>query len=664
MIRKLTIALLAGAMCLTAASLLLAVEKKDVAYIYPTLGEYEKITGKKIKEYGEAPMLKEMVDKGNLPPVEERLPEEPLVIDPAEEIGRYGGAFRAVHRGKKDDYYCQHVIYETPVVYASNMYAPDCEEPMRPNIFKSWTVSDDVKVYTFKIRKGMKWSDGDPFDADDFAFWYEDVACNKELTPGGVAQFKVGGEMAKFEKIDDYTIRYTFAGPYGIFIEKICRGYRIPGRIPCYLPSHFMKKFHPKYTSKDDLKKAMEKEGFGDWKTFFQAKTEFWTNPDTPTMCAWKPVNKITEPIHRFVRNPYYWKIDTEGNQLPYLDELHYTLVPDEEGMLMKTLAGEVDSINEWQIGLAQNLPILMEHQQKGDYTVKFMQSWLSSIGVIHFNFSHPDPVLREILNNKKFRIALSMAMNRKEINDLLFNGVYDPVRVRPPGGPPYHGELPRFNQYANYDVGLANQLLDGMGLKWDKDHKFRLRPDGKPLNLTASVDNLMPAYVRVAEMYKKYWEDIGVNLTVKSLDRAFWTQQLQSNRHDLAIRDFNPGGLRPKYPATLAEWVPISTTFNINPAWGLWMVSGGQKGEEPPADIKRLKELHDQFIAEPDEKKRNDITNEIYLTHCENMWVVGAVWSSGKKSYQVFSNRLGNLCTPPSANEHSDQPCQYFIKK
>jgi len=247
MIRKLIIVLLAVAICLTGASLSLAVIKKDVAYIFPTLKEYEEITGKKIKKFNEAPMLKKMVAIGELPPVEERLPEEPLVIDPSLQIGRYGGAFRAVHRGKKDDYYCQHVLYETPVVYASNMYAPDCLEPMRPNIFKSWTVSDDVKVYTFKIRKGMKWSDGDPFDADDFAFWYEDVACNKELTPGGVAQFKVAGKMAKFEKIDDYTVRYTFAGPYGIFIEKICRGYRIPGRIPCYLPSHFMKQFHPKY---------------------------------------------------------------------------------------------------------------------------------------------------------------------------------------------------------------------------------------------------------------------------------------------------------------------------------------------------------------------------------------------------------------------------------
>jgi len=590
MIRKIGVILLSVAICLIGANSLLA----NQSVIYSTIEEYEKLTGKKIERFNEAPMLKKKVAAGELPPVEKRLPEEPLVVQPADKIGRYGGTLR---NATCDWNWLGDMRWDHPLVYSSDM------KEIKPNIFKSWEVSKDARTFIFHLRKGMKWSDGHPFTADDFMFWYEDVALNKELSPGGVAELKVGGEMGKMEKIDDYTIKMSFVKPYGVLLEKLCRWRPRP-----YLPKHYLKQFHPRYTQKDKLDEIVKKEGFESWVDLFGAKEDPDADacPGTPTISAWIPLNKFGEPVQRYVRNPYYWKIDTAGNQLPYIDRLEEYLVADKEAVLLKALAGEVDFQDPYQLGYATNYPVLKKNEKRGNYRLVPQTGWCDTLGVVVFNYSHKDPVLRKIFRDKRFRIALSVAINRDEINKVVFKGMYKTTSVpAPPDGPPYHGELPQFHIYSQYDPQLANHLLDVMGLKWDKDHKIRLRPDGKPLQLVAVVQTGWVQQVPIAEMYKKYWKNIGIEITIKPVSEQFYSQRRAGGMYDIGIQPVNWGGRRPIIAAMRGEPVPIGTNWCVNPPWGLWFITQGKKGEEPPEDVKRLYEIHQEFMAEPDPEKR-----------------------------------------------------------
>ena len=659
--QKVMVALLTGVMCLMVGAHS-SLAKEGVVGIYATPKAYQEATGKKIEEFKESPALKEKVAMGELPPVEERLPQEPLVLEPVEAIGQYGGTLRRVGKGKDDDIQVRRLLREMPLVYSSDMYAPNVTEVIKPNIFTSWTASEDVKTWTFRIRKGIKWSDGAPFTADDFMFWYDDIALNKEINPAGVKEFKVAGEMAKFKKIDDYTISYSFAEPYGLLAEVMCR---LEHTARVFSPGHFLKQFLPTYTSESELEKKVKDAGFDTWMSLLEDKMEYYANPETPTISAWMPINKISAPVYQFVRNPYFWKIDTEGNQLPYIDGVDFTFASDVEALLLKTMAGEVDCIGDFMLGgLIENLPILKENKKRGNYKVQLRTGFSDPKGVVLFNYSHEDPVLREIFENKEFRIALSVAMDRKEINDIVFDGMAEITQPRPPdAGAPYYGELPQFKVYTQYDPQLANRLLDAVGLKWDKDHKVRLRPDGKPLELVVTMNVKETWSVKIAEMYKQYWEDVGVKITVKPLAGSAFIGGLKANTHDLAVRGLNWAGRRPFFTGTWVDVVPVGK-FYPNPAWGLWTSSGGKMGEEPPEGIKRLYELHKEFLAEPSGEKRIGIGKEIYLIHCENLWVITAVQDLGLRSWKIVSNRLGNIPEYRAIENRYDQPSQWFIRE
>lgn len=632
---------------------------KNVVNIYTTPKAYKEATGKEIATFSEAPMLAVKVAIGELPPVEKRLPEEPLILGPAEEIGQYGGVLRLVWGGPKDIGYVREDTFEQPLNYSSSMLAPDAKDVVKPNIFKSWTVNEDASTFTFHIRKGIKWSDGQPFTADDFVFWYEDVASNKELNPIGVADFKIGGEMGRIKKIDDYAISYSFSKPYSIFIEKLCR----IRPVPAYAPKHYLKQFHPKYASRIELQKKAKAAGLDTWVSLFQAKLDKESNLETPTICAWKVANRTGEPILRLVRNPYYWKVDTEGNQLPYIDEVDYVFVVNREARLIKVLTGDVDRIEDTQVGGAiENVGVLKEYEKRGHYKLVFKKGSNNGMGTIYFNYSHEDPVLRKIFLDKRFRIALSVGINREELNDLLFYGQNVIRNASPPDGSPYHGELPQFSVYTQYDPQLANQLLDAMGLEWDKDHEFRLRPDGKPLNIVGtSLEGRV--YMRILEMYKRYWKDIGVNITAKPVASSlFWTR-VQANKTELWVTALNMGGRRPTFAAAESSVIPDGPSFSVNPAWGMWCGSEGKKGDEPPEDVKRLYQLSKEFLSEPDEAKRIAIEKELYVIYCENLWNLSGVYSTGDKRFSVISNRLKNVPSPMSIDAVYDQPSQWFIK-
>jgi len=339
--------------------------------------------------FSEAPQLGDLVATGELPPVRERLPKSPMVVKPHEEVGRYGGVWRRAHLGPLDAYGATYVMKETLLQYSVDY------EKIVPNVCKAYEWSDNYKTITFYLREGMKWSDGAPFTADDFLFWYEDVALNKKLSPVPPPLFKRGGELLKMVRVDEHTFRIKFARPYASFVDYLA-GLWNP---TLYMPKHYCRQFHPKYAPPDRIEKMRQEGGFSHWTDQFRHKTYYVRNPEAPTIQAWLLRDRLSSQVQRWQRNPYYWKVDPEGAQLPYIDAVHFKLVSDAQAVLLQALAGEIDMqmrrIGGINVVGIENYPLLMENRAKGGYRIICRDIFRLNKFAIYFNFTHRDRELR-----------------------------------------------------------------------------------------------------------------------------------------------------------------------------------------------------------------------------------------------------------------------------
>ena len=657
MLEKLTAILLSGIICLSGITLALAELRMPSPMQYTTVEEYEKATGKKITKFNEAPMLRVKVAAGELPPVEKRLPEEPLVIVPVEEIGRYGGTWHRAWLGPADKWGPEKVTAEGLL-----RYSPDGTKVL-PNLVKSWKVSDDARVFTFYLRKGVKWSDGVPFTADDILFYYEDELLNKELTPVLGKDWRPveeGGMGGKVEKVDDYTVRFTFEKPYGLFLINCAYSYRL-----FYDPKHYLKQFHPRYTPLDKLEKMAKEAGFTYWYELFHSKADsgWWDeNPDHPTLRAWKVT--VPSPATRMVmeRNPYYWKVDPEGNQLPYIDRIIHDTVSDIEMINFKAMTGEID-MQQRHI-LNQNYTLFMKNKGEGDYRVV---KWTAGVGadpLIMININCPDPVLRKIFENDKFRKALSLAINREEINELCYLGMGEPRQASIISGAPYFSEEWE-KAYAEYDPEKANALLDEMGLTNRDREGFRLRPDGKTLAVTIEFTPAFGAWADALELIKEYWKAVGIKVAIKSEERSLLWKRTQANEHEISVWYMD------RQAAWLAapQWiVPVGVAHCYwAPEYGRWYATEGKAGERPTGDVAKLQEIYDKIKVTADEKEREHLAKEIIKLHIKNLWLIGTVGELPR--VVVVKNNFRNvpekliqddpLRTPGNAN-----PQQFFFKQ
>jgi len=608
MLRKLPVAMLVVGLCLMGITPVLAQK------VYSTLAEYEKLTGKKIEKFNEAPSLKIKVAAGELPPVEERLPEEPMVVEPLEEIGQYGGILKV---GATDPNFLGQDI-DSARTQSLFRLTPDLKNIV-PNIAKGWYLSEDMKTLDIYLRKGMKWSDGHSFTADDFLFWYEDVLLNNELTPVKPKEWSPGGELMKVEKVNDYTVRLRFSAPYPRAIERLI------GSSLC-LPKHYLKKYHIKYNPKAN--ELAKEEGYDHWWQCFEFHTgqQGDQDPDLPTLNPWSLKSVDTYGNKYYRRNPYYWKVDTAGNQLPYIDGQDRILVENVEILNLKSIAGEF-SYSSWQLHL-KDYPLYKKGEKKGKYrTMLFPEARASELGFA-FNYTHKDPVLKKIFNDIRWRQAMSLAINRNEMNEVLFFGKGTPRQAVPdPGCSFYEDWMGKY--YIEYDPERANKLLDEMGLKWDKKHQYRLRPDGKTLALTIEYNQ---SYLRSKpyELIKEYWEKIGVKVTLKGEQDTFYKQRLKANECDVGSwkiggaseiysRCYGPIRYRPPW-----HW---SGTPLGGVEWWNWYNTNGKTGEEPPEEIKRLYRIVDEWLVTPrGTKKYLELGKEILTINVKGLYLIGTI--------------------------------------
>lgn len=583
----------------------------SVALFMMVLMCIESITfGAAARKYSEAPMLARLVKQGKLPSVDKRLPEEPMVVRPIEEIGQYGGTWRRALTGVTDREGYQVLVRESLVIWDYR----DGKLRVVPDLAKSWEILDGGRVYVFHLRKGVKWSDGQPFTADDILFWYKDVLLNEEITPAFPTWLVVGDEKGKVEKVDDYTIKFSFKVPYGIFLETLA----FSGR-DMLTPKHYLKNFHPAYTSMQKLNEKAKAEKLDTWYQLFQNKNDLFLNPDRPVLSAWKV--SIPFPATRMAaeRNPYYWKVDTSGNQLPYIDRIECDLVQQTDMINMRALSGDIDM--QYRSISFTNYTLLMENRQKGGYRVLRWRG--GTTPCLYINQNVKDQVLRKLFEDLRFRTAISIAINREEINNLFFSGLGE-IRqpVAAPGDPFYKEEFGK--NAIEYNPSKANKLLDEMGLTKRDKSGFRLRPDGKVLSLTIETFpfEMGVSATDVYETVKGHLEKIGIKVAVKEEDRSLWVVRVTGGEAEI-----------PGYGRATLNWVldplwyvPTSSATYWAPLYGLWYASGGKGGEEPKGDIRRLQELYDRLKVTPNEEERLKLGQQILEINDRNLYVIGTV--------------------------------------
>jgi len=626
--------------------------------LYNSPAAYEEATGETVSEYGEAPSLAAQVEAGELPPVADRLPAEPMVVHPEEAIGTYGGQMRINITG-------QNRIRASVAGYFNyeplTIHNPQGE--IVPNVAQSWEWSDDYQTLTLQLHEGIKWSDGEPFTAEDIMFWWEDVILNDELSPSKPSLLSRGGELAELVALDDYTLEFSFAEPYALFTTYL-GSWGFPRNEPTSLPKHYLTQFHPNYTDMETIEAAMEEEGYDSWVDFFEQMSDL-NNPDKPSISSWVPNEWPPEQIQTYTRNPYYWKVDTAGNQLPYIDELRTIRVADPEATLLKTIAGEFDFVRIAFLGGPANLPVLTDNKESGNYRFAYANWMPNSFSNIMFNFTTEDPVKNELYNDVRFRRALSTAINREEIVKLIYKGGVFPSQVAPAYGEPYHGDSELFQSYAQYDPDLANELLDEIGLTERDAEGYRLGPDGEDLLLVVSATTSWPVETpEVMELVRGYWDEVGIRATVKPEAGELWSSRHNAGEHDISARGAHFGG-GPVHPTLNSNTFALSG-WQWAPDWALWLDTEGEQGVEPPDDVKRLREIREQILGEPDEETRNELMQEVFEIHMDNLWSIGIVVDDPRfGQLTVLHNRLRNVPTQSISGEwYPHIPASWFINE
>ena len=585
-------------------------------------------------KYQEAPMLAALVAAGELPPVDERLPLEPRVAPPVEEIGTYGGTLHviAINKNPWND------VSESPETAGARFLEITDGGGVVPDLARGYELTDDGMSFTVSMREGAKWSDGNPLTADDVIFVFEDMHWNDQVEswdrfPG----------VSRVVKLDDHTVRFEMDEPY--FAIELIMAQWPGGEWVAFHPKHHLKKWHINHNP--DADKVAAEEGFDTWSEAFHY--HFWWSPlndlDKPTMMPWR-LTDIGDTVKAFERNPYFYQVDEAGQQLPYIDRVVSTIV-DKELYPLKIIAGEADTaamfteFKDWTL--------YKQNEEAGGYTVFPAEGINASSTAFEINQNHDDPGLRQVLNDVRFRQALSLALNREEINKVIYHGLGVPFQATAmPNTSFYKDEWG--TAFVDYDPDEANRLLDEVGLTQRDKRGFRLRPDGEPLFL--AVESGVRTMLEL-ELVKEYWEDVGLEVGIKELPNALFNERGQALDHIITVHPFETTTEVASYNFSRAgpgRWCP---------AWNQWVkanedirkgtktladfADGKLPGEEPPPHVK---DLYGWGISKPRTRflspEYTELSQKIYDLWSEKLYVIGTI---GMVPHPVIAKKnLGNV--------------------
>lgn len=594
----------------------------------------------KVEGFAEAPMLADQVSAGKLPAVEERIPDaDNVFVETVDatgaslEIGTYGG-----------------VINLGPAGGSWGLSRPSLESIIRyntdgsyyPNVIKSFEHNDDYTVWTFNLREGMKWSDGEPFTADDITFWY--YMChltNFDSKKSWVAlKEEVDGEeaWATLKKVDDYTVTWTFVNPKypADFIEN--------GDFKwCWAPAHYLKDLIPDSEDYPYVENEYwQSTGLSEEEVLANAQKKnidaatvkdlgksvsynFWNVAGIPTLNSFVlstvPGNSSKDDTLCIMdRNPYFWKVDAEGNQLPYVDALHFNQTSEDGQDLLMFRSGEIDVIAVAMKDIAATLSDLGDAATLREWG---STSWGSY--QVTFNYTNPDKNYADLFANSDFREAMSIGVDREQVSELLTDGFLEPGQCCPAEG--NVGYDPEWEtKWTEYDVDKAKSLLEGCGLVMGSDGFYKFA-DGSDLMLTflaydGGADESYP-------VFEQYYKAIGINCALKNLEVSAFDEAIDNNDWVAVMGPHTAiGGASLKDRA--APFVPIAQAAEWYGEYGTYYATKGAQGVEPTGDLAKLVELYDKWRLSSDEAERDEYQAEIYKIHKDNLWSIAYLKSEG----------------------------------
>ncbi|MBY6163096.1 ABC transporter substrate-binding protein [Mameliella alba] len=574
------------------------------------LAEFVAQTGRDMT-FSDNPELVALTGRDGLPPVADRLPQEPLVVLPYEACGVYGGQMRYVARALESNTSEGLSWRQVQLVRLD-----DDLRTIKPDVAKSWEWNADYTEITFSLRKGHKWSDGAPFTAEDVAFWLNDLIMNKDLYSATRAPWNVG---ARAEVIDETTVRFIFDQPLpGLLNHLASQGHFFAA----FAPKHALAPFHGDYAEDaDDLAKAAGYDGWADW---FRVRWGHWMDRTThsalglevPTLESHIMVKAPDETFRDFVPNPYYHRVDSSGQQLPYIAE-HKERFIDPSLYVVEILNGNVDQKSPGQLDA---FPALKEAEAEGNFRVILPSG--NKGPFILFNQTHKDPAVREIYADANFRKAMSVAIDREEINETLFLGVAKVGSALPYGVPTQQaGDIDHF---AQFDPELANAMLDELGMTKAADG-MRRRPDGEAFSIIWEYSTQFTGSPEFPVLVAEMWRAVGIDVQLREVDSVTMGDKGRDNALDIhMIYD------QPIYPVLAAGAEPLMPPFHVNdPLTGLpWVQyrdSNGTIGEEAPDWAKELWSLGATMSATlPGSEDWNAALAEMTDIHREQLVAIG----------------------------------------
>ncbi len=596
------------------------------------LSEFQDLTGCTL-EFSANPDIAELNARiqGNpdLPPLADRLPSEPLVVAPYDAIGKYGGTLdvlsNATESGTSDFMSVRHVNL---VRFSDDL------QTIVPNVAKGWEWNDDFTQLTFFLREGHKWSDGSPFTAEDVEFWYENLQMDPNVIESPKSYALVGGEPMSVDVIDATTVRFNLPAPKPGLLAQFATHYA-----QGFQPKHFLGQFHPDVDPNADANaQALGFEngyaaiaayyGSSDW---MDTPTPMLSFPDrvagfpaaaTPTLESHILVSESTEGRH-LVANPYFFQVDTAGNQLPYISEQDEIFVGETEVRILKLVNAEVDYKS--QSLQLDSVPLLLDGQEKGNYTVDLKPE--IAMATFAFNVTSADEAKREVFGNLKFRQAMSVAINRDEINEVAYFGLGKPQQYVSFSPTPSFVSEELEQWYAQYDPALANSLLDEIGFVDQDGDGMRDLPNGEKLilNLQFTTQGISS---KLVELVAQNWKDVGVDTTVKEVTTDEYRSAQSSNQLDVTM--FAKSQPLPVILGTAEMFIPpFDNYFNLRTAmlWGEYVESGGSAGIEPPAWVNQMRDdIYAFQSAIPGSDESNALGAKVVEAMTKNLLFIGTV--------------------------------------
>ncbi len=580
----------------------------------------------------ETPMYRSAVEHGTMPPIADRLPDDPLVVDlEAEglEPGRPGGTLHTLIDKPKS------IRYIVAWGYARLVgYTPELE--LEPDILKSVEIADG-RIFTLHLRKGHKWSDGHPFTAEDFRYYWEDVANNDVLTPTGPpSSLRVDGEPPVFEVLDETTVRYSWSKPNPTFLQELARA-----RPPfIYRPAHYLKQFHEKYGDPEVIAKMVEREKVRNWASLHNRMDNMYNfdNADEPTLQPWVNTTKLSTTRYTMARNPYFHRVTAGGHQLPFIDKVVMDVAAARLIPAM-TAAGQSE-LQARGLGFS-DLAILKQNERRDGFRVLLWPSAKSAQIALYPNLNYKDPVWRRLFRSADFRRALSLGIDRYLISRTLYLGLAEARgNTVLPQSPLFDREHAR--RWADYDPERANALLDGLGLTERNSRGIRLLPDGRPAEIIVETAGENLEEVDALQLITEDWQEIGIKLLIKPSQRDVLRERAYTGSVMMTVWSGWDNGI-PTADMVPDELAPVHQDNLAWPMWGQYYETGGQSGEPPDMEAaERLMALYRDWFGAETRAERQDIWDEMLAINTREQFVIGIV--SEVPQPVVVSRKLHNV--------------------